>query len=259
MGLALTLPNSLPLAAMNIPTGNLDAIRQRVDTQLEALTLSGEMPVADSNNDLAMLTEAFGQLLDVMARVEADQQATGNTDAGDATELGEYALQLHASLATLASRSGQDDHRNAIAVLAVELALWIAAHGGQIDSLEPVVDGLAIIANSNMDPAELLALSDVMGHISDAVAPLIREDLERINPGRPWRVLLLNRGIVATRSHSPDIMEAAFAVLTRYLPEDAARFFTEGMEQMAALNSPPQVRKVMEKYHRQWTVNRSLH
>ena len=54
-------------------------------------------------------------------------------------------------------------------------------------------------------------------------------------------------------------MEEAFAVLTRHLPEDAARFFTEGMEQMDALNYPPHVRKVMEKYHRQWTRNRSLH
>jgi hypothetical protein len=54
-------------------------------------------------------------------------------------------------------------------------------------------------------------------------------------------------------------MEEAFAVLTRHLPEDAARFFTEGMQQMDALNYPSHVREVMEKYHRQWTLNRSLH
>ncbi len=54
-------------------------------------------------------------------------------------------------------------------------------------------------------------------------------------------------------------MEAAFAILTSQLPEDATRFFSEGMEQMDALDYPPRVRQVMEKYHREWPVNRSLH
>jgi hypothetical protein len=31
------------------------------------------------------------------------------------------------------------------------------------------------------------------------------------------------------------------------------------MQQMDALDYPPHVRKVMEKYHREWPVNRSLH
>jgi hypothetical protein len=188
-----------------------------------------------------------------MQRLEVDQEAQAGGGSDDVTRLGEYAMQLQESLA------GSGKQRAATAALAVEFALWIADHGGRIDTLEPVVDGLAMIANSSMDPAELESLGRVMGRITDAVAPLIREDLEKINPGRPWRVLLLNRSIVATRSHNTRVMEEAFAMLTRHLPEDAARFFTEGMEQMDALDYPPQVRKVMEKYHRQWTLNRSLH
>jgi hypothetical protein len=54
-------------------------------------------------------------------------------------------------------------------------------------------------------------------------------------------------------------MEAAFALLTTNLPEDATRFFSEGMEQMDALDYPAHVRAVMEKYHSQWPANRSLH
>jgi len=80
-----------------------------------------------------------------------------------------------------------------------------------------------------------------------------------IDTGRPWRVLLLNHCIVATRSHNTGLMEDAFALLSARLPEDAARFFTEGMQQMDALDYPQRVREVMEKYHRRWTVNRSLH
>jgi hypothetical protein len=72
-------------------------------------------------------------------------------------------------------------------------------------------------------------------------------------------VLLLNHGIVATRSHNTALMEQAFAQLTRHLPEDAARFFTEGMQQMDALDYPDHVREVMAKYHRRWAPDRSLH
>jgi hypothetical protein len=250
---------------MNLPTGNLDAIRDRVQSCLEELPENATDTEATGDNTAATLREAFRQLLDVMQRVEADRQVLGSEDAAggngteDITELGEYAMQLQESLASQLSRSGDDNRRAAPAALAVEFALWIAGHGGRIDTLEPVVDGLAMIANSTMSPEELETLSKIMSRITDAVAPLIREDLEKINPGRPWRVLLLNRGIVATRSHNIRAMEEAFAVLTQHLPEDAARFFTEGMEQMDALNYPVHVREIMEKYHRQWTLNRSLH
>jgi hypothetical protein len=64
---------------------------------------------------------------------------------------------------------------------------------------------------------------------------------------------------VATRSHDTGLMEDAFSVLTSKLPEDATRFFSEGMGQMDALDYPPHVRTVMEKYHREWPVNRALH
>jgi len=47
--------------------------------------------------------------------------------------------------------------------------------------------------------------------------------------------------------------------LTDKLPADAPRFFSEGMQQMEALDYPGHVREVMEKYHRKWNVDRSLH
>ncbi len=139
------------------------------------------------------------------------------------------------------------------------MALWVARHDGQIDTLEPVVDALALLANTIRTPQTLETLSAEIGRIVAAVAPVISRDLEKINPGRPWRVLLLNYSIVATRSHNTAMMEQAFAVLTRHLPEDAGRFFSEGMQQMDALDYPEPVRKVMAKYHRQWSMDRSLH
>jgi hypothetical protein len=91
-----------------------------------------------------------------------------------------------------------------------------------------------------------------------AVSPVISQDLEKANPGRPWRVLL-TRSIVATRSHNAGLMEQAFAELTNSTPDDAGQFFTEGMQQMDALNYPEHVRAIMAKYHRQRNIDRSLH
>ena len=67
------------------------------------------------------------------------------------------------------------------------------------------------------------------------------------------------RGMTVDVDGFNTLMEQAFALLTRHLPEDAARFFTEGMQQMDALDYPEHVRAVMAKYHRRWTLDRSLH
>jgi len=252
---------------MRIPTGNLDSFRSGIDRVLDALARSTDAATLRTSEgaDLELLSEAFRQLVDVMARVEADSRIEDGSRiphrAGgeDITELGEYAFKLQENLAALVRQPELADQQDGVAGLTVDLALWVAAHDGRLDSIETLVDALALIANHTTDPGELGQLSAVMGRITGAVSPVIREDLEKINPGRPWRVLLLNRGIVATRSHDPAMMEEAFSLLIRHLPEDAASFFTAGMQQMEALNYPTHVRLVMEKYHRQWAINRTLH
>jgi len=246
---------------MQIPTGRPADLQSLLDSLLPACieAVAAGPPVAKDVNDPSTLVEAFRQLLNVMARIESDAQADRMSNSADITEIGEYALRLQETLAAMAATAGLDDRQEALALVSINIALWVADHGGRIDTLEPVVDALALLANSLRDPADLEALSHVISRIVAAVSPLISQDLEKLNPGRPWRVLLLNQSIIATRSHNPELMEQAFAMLTGKLPEDAARFFTEGMQQMEALNYPEPVRRVMEKYHRQWTLNRALH
>lgn len=252
---------------MRIPTGTLDTLHAGIDQLLDALARAPDAPALRTPDgaSLELIAEALRQLLEVMARVEADRRNEGAAQfphrpgSADITELGEYALKLQESLAALIKQVDLTDQQAAVAALAVDIALWVADHGGRLDTLEAVVDALALIANRSHEAHELLGLCGVMGRISAAVSPLIREDLERVNPGRPWRVLLLNRGIVATRSHDPAAMEEAFTFIIRHLPEEAPRFFAEGMQQMEALDYPPQVRRVMEKYHRRWSLNRVLH
>ena len=240
---------------MRIPTGEPAIIQSLAADILDACRQAAD----GSGNELTTLAEAFDQLENVLARVTADTQTADMPAASDITEIGEYALQLHERLAAAAERLGLAEQRDALARLAVNLALWVAAQGGRIDSLEAVVDALALLANTTREPRQLEDLSAVFSRIIAAVPAVISQDLEKINPGRPWRVLLLNQSIVATRSHNTALMEAAFALLTSKLPEDAARFFSEGMQQMEALDYPASVRSIMEKYHRRWTLNRTLH
>jgi hypothetical protein len=234
---------------MHIPDGQLENVQNLAGRLLEACS-DGDEP------ELPELSRAFGRLTDVMSRVAADGDRT-TTD--DVTETGEYALRLCEELTACAQRLGTDAARRQAAALTVNVALWIACHEGRIDALEPVVDALALLANTTREPPRLEALGAVYAAVVGAVSPVIRRDIEKVNPGRPWRVMLLNRSIVATRSHNTDLMEQAFTELSRHLPEDAGHFFTEGMQQMDALDYPEHVRRLMACYHRQWTLDRSLH
>jgi hypothetical protein len=240
---------------MQIPSGQLESIQALAGSLLDACSAAHD---SAGEPDLPGLAQAFEQLSEVMTRLAADAGSAA-ASAGDVTEIGEYALRLCEGLAACAERLQLRDRREVMAALVVNVALWIAQNGGRIDTLEPVVDALALLANSIREPPLLEALSAVIGRIVASVAPFISQDLEKLNPGRPWRLLLLNQSIVATRSHNTALMEQAFAILTSKLPEDAGRFFSEGMQQMDALDYPEHVRRIMAKYHRQWTLDRSLH
>lgn len=245
---------------MYIPTGELHVILTEIDGILNSCrTNETEMTSPSPGADLITLAQALEQLADVMTRVEGDIKSGGNTTAADITEIGAYALQLQEALAAACEKQSLPEQQQPLALLAINMALWIAQHSGQIELLEPVANAIALLANKSRDPADLGKLSGVISTIIAAVAPVISQDLEKMNAGRPWRVLLLNHSIVATRSHDTGLMEAAFALLTSNLPEDATRFFSEGMEQMEALDYPAHVRAVMQKYHSQWPANRSLH
>jgi hypothetical protein len=246
---------------MQALTGHITDIQTAVRAIMEACKQANQNSSAlkDAETDLPTLEQAFDQLVDVMTRIESDTQSSSDTRSEDITEIGEYALQMQETLSATVEKPGLAGQKQPLSHLTINIALWIAAHDGRIQTLEPVVDAIAQLANTTQDPQQLEQFGGVIEQIIHTVSSVISQDLEKMNPGRPWRVLLLNHGIVATRSHNTESMEAAFALLTSKLPEDATRFFSEGMQQMEALNYPPHVRKVMEKYHREWPLNRSLH
>ena len=253
---------------MKLPDPSSQSFREQLAEplaeMLDTYQLSEEHSVPGDTSP-PLLVETFQQLFEAMQQTEVSlgnekTEHNGNQASPEAvTELGEYALELFDQSLRWAKHLNLSVVLDSLQAFTIAMARWIAHYRGQLLNLEPVVDALARSANRTQDPGELLILYQAMGDIIDAVAPVIRQDLEKTNPGRPWRILHLNRAIVATRTHQPDVMDEAFAVLTRNLPGDAAGFFAQGMEQMDLLNYPPHVREVMDRYYRKWSVNRSLH
>jgi hypothetical protein len=195
---------------------------------------------------------------DFLRAAAALDERAGTPTAQAATDLAAGGLRVMQALADHAETPGLETTRDELARATAGLAVWLARRGATLNLLEPIVDALALIANRTFEPAALASLSDLMGEILDAVAPALREEASSTGPGHPWRLLNLNRGIVATRSHDPTRMEDAFLRLVRTLPGDAPRFFREGMGQMEALNYPAPVRAVVERYYRAWS-ERTVH
>ena len=90
------------------------------------------------------------------------------------------------------------------------------------------------------------SLSDLIAEIVDHCSQDLKMDQGDSEELRPWRLLHINRGIVATRTHDLEVMKKAFDEFLIYLPQEATGFFAEGMKEMDALDYPPHVRKVME-------------
>jgi hypothetical protein len=219
----------------------------------------------DDVNASQNIVPAMLQAIDVMQRADADfaardRQAEAELPLSqeDVTEIGDYTLSLLEAL--VSNEQDVSGHQNReLMRLAIPVCVWVADHGGQLQHIELAVNSLAGYANELKDMLHLAELCRVMAKIIDAVTDEIRRDLEQTNPMRPWRILNLNYGIVATRSHDTALMEQAYAALVKNLPQDARQFFREGMQQMDIIGYPEDVRAVVQKYDQLWGAQSTLH
>ena len=185
-----------------------------------------------------------------------------SVEEGDISRIGDYVLTLiegligHVQAASDAKSAAQG---RALVRLTLPIAMWVARCGGQLDKLDLVVNAIADYANEYREPEQLAELTRVIAMIIEAASVAVRQDLEQTNAMRPWRVLHLNYGIVATRSHEPKLIEAAYDLLVKHLPNDARQFFSEGMQQMDIVGYPQVVREIVEKYNQMWGTESALH
>ncbi len=218
----------------------LARIAERARAAAAALRRPVALPGAASPEPPGRLGEAFAQRLALLA--------AGGGPAEGAEHLAQAALLLDA-LAEAARAEGRDREAAALQALQVPLALWGAAQGIPLRALAPLVNACAAMANRLREPEALRPLAEAMAALMEAADAQVRDTPEAARPGHPWRTLVVNRAIVATRTHDPALMESAFADLVRALPGAAAAFFVEGMREMDRLGYPHHVREVMARWH----------
>lgn len=197
---------------------------------------------------------------DIMLELDqTPEQSQENPDtAGDYSELADFGISLIAQLTDWAEWLQLEEINKTLDDIIITTGVWCARNLGNIHMIDPLVDALTRVSNTHTEPDFLIELTQIYQEIANAIAPEIKEDKDNTDPMRPWRILNLNFGIVATRSHNLTVMEEAFEQLLVRLPEDANKFFTEGMEQMEIIDYPIHVRELMEKYYLR-TSNPTLH
>jgi hypothetical protein len=206
----------------------------------------------------------FEQLLDTLRASDTGEpaesaQALRAVTGSEPDALLEHGLDLLRQLAEVARHLSLDAQAQAVEILAVPFACWMLRRGGELQRPEDVVNALATLANRLRQPDELAELYGLMGEIAEGIGADRIQGMDPTDPTDPWLVLLINRGIVATRSHQPALMVEAFDAIGEQLPDHAPYFFREGMGQMEALDYPPHVREVMQGYFDKWCSGQRLH
>ncbi|MCP4878467.1 MAG: hypothetical protein GY896_23690 [Gammaproteobacteria bacterium] len=205
----------------------------------------------DYRKGLNSLLDKFEEFFNVVASVNLRTSENRKIEPGEATEISDYGFVLLLKLVDLMERLDLPHKRKEIEQISLVVARWTISYNGTINYLEPVVNAIAQLANLMQEKRALLALSDLIADIVEHCSLDLKKDQQDAEEMRPWRLLHVNRGIVATRTHDLDVMKQAFDDFLIYLPQDASGFFAEGMKEMDALDYPPHVRKVMESYFNQ--------
>ena len=228
--------------------------------------LKDEVVDKDDVNSPHNLLAAMDQAIDVMVRADADSsvqndmsaESIGLLEEKDITQIGQYALDLLEAMVSFVQNKTGEQNRDLLR-LSLPISLWVARRGGIVSQIDMVVNSLAGYANEVKESHLLAELAGTIKEVIDACDDDIRKDLEQTNMMRPWRILNLNYGIVATRSHQPELIEQAYDALVKNLPQDARGFFKEGLQQMDIVGYPDEVREVVERYSKMWGTDSVLH
>ena len=208
-------------------------------------------PIAEQTEHyipLEQLEQALMQFFAVSEKIDSEPELlkSDTSEFGNISELGDYGLQLLASLEEWSDVVKSKTNNVQIATLS--LAVWIHDHQGILQQLENIVNALSNIANQTNDPDSLIKLHKIAEKITNSAHEMIKADIDKSESGRPWRILNLNHGIIATRTHNTDIMKSVFEQLLLRLPDDAANFFADGMKQMELIDYPDHVKQVIQQF-----------
>jgi hypothetical protein len=241
---------------MRLPPADLSYVLEQFEDLAEQIETLADISDAESNSP-TQLREAMRQLLTLLARLSSESPPPVE-HPGELTTYGDYGLHVLDQLADVATQIERPDLQRAVEQLNLPFALWIVRSGGELRQLSGIVNALAQLANQTQHPATMADLYGCCCELIEAASASF-ENAAAQSPAEPWRLLLLNRAIVATRSHNPELMEPAYDAVVDQLPADAERFFAEGMEQMTVTDYPDQVREMVRRYFMAHSKPRHLH
>ena len=224
----------------------LDIMKRVVDenetTQKISDEQSGPVALAAAMSDFFQLASA----LENGGRLEDDEAID---------ELAHYALDLVDRLQSQLWYLDIHDQRDKLSRLFASLTVWFARQHAVLDNLKGAADSFAILVNAENDATTLADLSRQMDEVLQAAAPEIRQDEDKTDQWRPWRVLNLNAGVAATRSFDAELMQDIFEKMEQRLPYDLAGFFSDGKRQVESQPVPDEVRDVILQFAEKWPAH----
>lgn len=200
------------------------------------------------------LIEAMSQFFAIFEKLDSEHGESGIILEDDINQMSEHAIGILMDLSVWADRLKLPKEKTALEQVSLGVAHWAIRHQGEIRILEPIVNALAAKANLTTDKEALTSLFHVINDVIEHVSPGIKNDLEKSDPTRPWRILNFNFAIVATRTLNPELMAKAFDTLGRNLPEDCPTFFEEGLKQAEKPGFGPEIKAMMKEYFTKWTT-----
>ena len=246
---------------MDFTTFQAETFRADFSVAIEELLLSARAKNDGTSATVLDMIAAMEKSIDVMIRASADfnSQKNQTLTIEDINQIGDFTLTLLDELSIVAMGLNLQHNMLLLHRLSVPIALWVAEHGGKISKLDIIVNAIAGYANELTDTKHLAIFCEAIRKVIFSVTDEIKMDMEATNPMRPWRILNLNWGIVATRSHNAEMMDVVFEQLVKNLPADAGQFFKEGMQQMDLINYPDHVKVVMQKYNKLFIDEANFH
>ncbi|MBA2690351.1 MAG: hypothetical protein H0U63_06085 [Burkholderiales bacterium] len=201
------------------------------------------------------LVTAIGEFLTAFEKLDQEYGDDGAIFLEDINELVDYCLRCLAELRNWLPRLDLTSATPALDSIIIGSALWALRHECEVATPEPVVNALAHSANEAKSKQELAAVYGLMQGLIEAVPAGLKGDLEKSNPQRPWRVLLINFAIVAVRTQDAAMMRHAFNTLGRHLPEQCPGFFAEAVEQAKHPAFSPEVAALLHAERAKWTTD----
>lgn len=236
-------------------TGDYASMRARFDTMAASVNDAYRQRFGGSPgpSDAIGLLAIIGDFLPLMQSLDSQYGADNELPLDDIAGAVDDTMRCLAELEIWLDRLNLSDEKPAIHDLQLGLAYWAMRHHVPIRAAEPVVNALAIRANTATTRQDTAAIYAMMQGLLAHLAGALKADLERSNPERPWRLLNLNFAITAIRTGDAIMMRHAFDALNENLPDERAGFYAEASALAAQPGFPAETRELIEAEHRRWT------